>query len=192
MKNEARKRENLQKVISNLQDSFTALEKCRKPIIASIHNACIGAGVDLICAADIRLATKEAYFQIKEIDIGIVADLGTLQRLPKLIPAGIAHEWALTGQKQKAEKAAHFGFVNHVYDDDEQLQRATQEMAAVLAQKAPLALRGTKRSLLHARDHTVAQGLEDVSVWNAGMLLSTDAAEAMTAQFEKRPPKFEN
>jgi enoyl-CoA hydratase/carnithine racemase len=187
---EARTRERLREVILDLQDTLTAIEHCRKPVLAAIHGACIGGAVDLACACDMRYASVSASFAVKEIDLGMVADVGTLQRLPKLVPHGIARELAYTGAAFDAAFAKEIGFVNRVYESDEALARGVAAMASQIAAKSPLAIRGIKEMLLHARDHGVADGLRYAAAWNAAMLMSDDLGEAMAAQMAKRPPRF--
>ena len=185
---EARTRENLRQVILDLQDTLTSLERCRKPVLAAIHGACIGGGMDLIVCADMRYCSADAIFSIKEIDIGMTADVGTLQRLPKLIGEGLARELAYTARKFGADEALHMRLVNRVFESREALQEGVREIAA----KSPLSVRGVKEMITYARDHSVADGLNYVATWNAAMLLSNDLQEAMMANMGKRPPEFKN
>jgi enoyl-CoA hydratase len=185
-----RAREKLRRVILDLQDALSVIERCRKPVIAAIHGACIGGGIDLITCCDMRYAAAEAYFSIKEIDVGMTADVGTLQRLPKLVPDGIARELAYTGRRFDAAEAKQIGLVNRVYDSAETLGEGVAEIAAVIAGKSPLSIRGIKEMIVYSRDHSVADGLNYVATWNAAMLMSEDLTEAMTAALEKRPAKF--
>ena len=189
---EARMRENLRRVILDLQDTLTSLERCRKPVLAAIHGGCIGGGIDLITSADMRYCSSDAYFSIKEIDIGMAADVGTLQRLPKLIGEGMARELAYTGRRFTAAEALEMRLVNRVFDSREALQAGVREMAATIAAKSPLAIRGTKEMITYARDHTVADSLNYIATWNAAMLLSDDLQEAMMANMGKRPAEFKN
>lgn len=185
-----RTRERFRREVLAMQETFTCIERCQKPVIAAIHGACIGGGIDLITACDLRYASKEAYFSVKEIDIGIVADVGTLQRLPKVIPAGTANELAFTGRNFSAEEAERFFLVNKCYEDSETLFEEVAKLAQSLAAKSPLALRGTKRVLLHSRDHSVSEGLDYVATWNAAMIFSYDLLEIVQATAQKRAPKF--
>jgi len=189
---EGRKREFLRKNILKLQAAFTQLEKCRKPIIAAIHGACIGGGLDLICACDMRFSTIDAFFQIKEIDFGFAADVGTLQRLPKLIPQGIVHELAYTGRQFCGEEAYKLGLVNKCFADRKKMIFSVREIAKQIVDKSPLGIRGVKEILLHARDNSVADGLKYVATWNAGMLLSSDLEESFEAELQNRSPEFRN
>jgi enoyl-CoA hydratase/carnithine racemase len=187
---EARTRENLRQVILDLQDTLTALERCRKPVLAAVHGACIGGGIDLICCADMRYCSADASFCIKEIDIGMTADVGTLQRLPRLIGEGMARELAYTAARFDAEQALQMRLVNRVFATRAAMQTGVRQIAASIAAKSPLAVRGVKEMITYARDHSVADGLNHVATWNAAMLLSNDLQEAMMANMGKRPPKF--
>jgi len=189
---EARTRENLRQVILDLQDTLTSLERCRKPVLAAIHGACIGGGIDLICCADMRYCSVDASFCIKEIDIGMTADVGTLQRLPRLVGEGMARELAYTARKFGADEALQMRLVNRVFDSREALQAGVREMAATIAAKSPLSVRGVKEMITYARDHSVADGLNYVATWNAAMLLSNDLTEAMMANMGKRSPVFKD
>ena len=187
---EGRKRENLRRVILDLQDSLSSLERCRKPVIAAIHGACIGGGMDLICCADMRYCSADAFFSIKEIDMGMTADVGTLQRLPKLIGDGMARELAYTGRQFAADEAKAIGLVNRVFETSEALLAGVAQIATEIAAKSPLAIRGTKEMIVYARDHSVADSLNYIATWNAGMLMSADLQEAMMASMQKATPKF--
>ena len=187
---EGRKRENLRRVILDLQASLTSLERCRKPVLAAIHGACIGGGMDLICCADMRYCSADAYFSIKEIELGITADVGTLQRLPKLIGDGMVRELAYTGRKLLSDEALGCGLVNRVFDIPGALLQGVAQIAAEIASKSPLAIRGTKEMILYARDHSVADSLNYIATWNAAMLMSSDLQEAMMAGMQKKPPTF--
>ncbi|MCO5105414.1 MAG: crotonase/enoyl-CoA hydratase family protein [Burkholderiaceae bacterium] len=189
---DGRTREALRRVILDLQDTLTSLERCRKPVLAAIHGACIGGGIDLITCADMRYASSDAYFSIKEIDIGMTADVGTLQRLPKLVGEGITRELAYTGRKFDAAEAKEIGLVNRVFESREALYAGVHELAATIAAKSPLSIRGTKEMITYARDHTVADSLNYIATWNAAMLMSQDLTVAMTASMSKQVPSFKD
>lgn len=187
---DARTRENLRIVILDLQDTLTSIERCRKPVLAAIHGACIGGAIDLVSCCDMRYASNDAVFSIKEVDIGMTADVGTLQRLPKIISPAVVRELAYTAKSIDAVEAERVGLVNRVYASTEVLQKAVLEIAASIAAKSPLAIRGTKEMLNYARDHSVADGLNYIASWNAGLLMSADLQEAMMANMDKRSPEF--
>ena len=189
---EGRMRESLRRVILDLQDTLSSLERCRKPVLAAIHGACIGGGIDLITCADMRYCSADAYFAIKEIDIGMVADVGTLQRLPKLVGDGIARELAYTGRRMEANEARQIGLVNRVFDSREAMMEGVRAIAAAIAAKSPLSIRGTKEMMLYARDHSVADGLNYIATWNAAMLMSDDLQQAMLAGGGKQAPAFKD
>lgn len=189
---DARKREKLRKKILELQASVSAIEQCSKPVIAAIKGGCIGAGVDIICACDMRYATQDAFFTVKEIDMGMVADLGTLQRLPKLIPDGFAREMAFTGREVFGAEAERIGLINKCYETVDSLFNSVTEIAASIAAKSPVSIRGTKHILNHSRDHSVADGLQYMATWNAAMLLSEDLNESFKSKSEKRLADFRN
>ena len=174
----------------NLQRSFTSLEESRLPVLCAIQGACIGGGIDMVSATDLRYATTDAFFSIQEINIGMTADVGTLQRMPKLIPEGIVRELAYTGRNMPAGEAKERGFVNEVYADQDEMTDAVFAIAKEIASKSPMAIWGTKQTLNYGRDHSVADGLEYIATWNAAMFDPDDMAEAFTAQSEKRDPEF--
>jgi enoyl-CoA hydratase len=176
--------------VLRLQDAITAVARCPKPVIAAVHGYCIGGGVDLIAACDIRLASSDAVFSVREAKVAIVADLGSLQRLPGIINAGHLAELAYTGKDISAERAKEIGLVNDVAADVEGVHKAARALAAEIAANSPIAVQGTKAVLAANEGRTVAEGLDYVATWNAGMLASDDLVEAMTAFMEKRPPKF--
>jgi enoyl-CoA hydratase len=186
------KQEALRTKIIALQASFTALENCSKPVIASIQGSCIGGGIDLITACDIRYASEQAVFSVKEIDLAIVADIGTLQRLPPIVGEGVARELAMTGRKFSAQEAQDMGLVSKVFADHDSLNAGVREIAEQIASKSPLTQRGIKHVMNHCRGRTVADGLNYVATWNAAMLMSTDAQEAMAAMMQKRQAEFKD
>lgn len=185
-----RAREKLRRHILDLQDTLTAIERCRKPVIAEIHGACIGGGIDLITACDMRYCAPEAYFVVKEIDVGMAADVGTLQRLPHLIGDGMTRELAYTGRRVDGKEAQNIRLVNRCFESIEALRHGVDEIAKTIAAKSPLSIRGCKEMITYARDHSVADGLNYIATWNAAMLQSNDITEAMRATMEKRPPVF--
>jgi enoyl-CoA hydratase len=187
---DARTRENLRRVIVDLQDTLTAVERCRKPVIAAIHGACVGGAIDLVSCCDMRYASSDAVFSIKEIDIGMTADVGTLQRLPKIINPAIVRELAYTGRNVNAAEAEKIGLINRAFDSRESLTAGVNDIAATIAAKSPLSIRGTKEMINYARDHSVADGLNYIATWNAAMLLSQDLQEAAMANMDKRKPEF--
>jgi enoyl-CoA hydratase len=187
---EGRSREKLRRVILDLQDALTSIERCRKPVIAAIHGSCVGGGIDLICACDLRYCSADAKFSVKEIDVGMVADVGTLQRLPRLIGEGMARELIYTGRFVDGAEAREIHLVNHCFDSAEALRAGARDIARAIAAKSPLAIRGCKEMITYARDHSVADGLDRVATWNAAMMLSGDLAEAARANMEGRAPVF--
>lgn len=189
---DGRTREALRRVILDLQDTLSSLERCRKPVLAAIHGGCIGGGIDLITCADMRYASSDAYFTIKEIDIGMTADVGTLQRLPKLVGEGIVRELAYTGRRFDAAEAKEMGLVNRVFESREALYAGVHEIAATIAAKSPLSIRGTKEMITYARDHSVADSLNYIATWNAAMLMSQDLTEAMMSNMAKKAPSFKD
>ncbi len=186
----ARSREALHRLILDLQDCLSSLERCRKPVLAEINGACVGGALDLITCCDMRYASPEAIFSIREIDLGMVADVGTLQRLPHLIGQGMTRELAYTGRNMDAEEAEQTGLVNRVFASPEALKAGVRELATAIAAKSPLATHGLKEVMNYSRDHTIADGLKHVAGWNAAMLLSGDLEEAILAQRERRLPNF--
>jgi enoyl-CoA hydratase len=176
--------------VKRLQDSITAVAQCPKPVVAAVHGYCIGGGVDLIAACDIRLAAADAIFSVREAKVAIVADLGSLQRLPAIISAGHLAELAFTGKDITAERAKEIGLVNDVVGDSEGVLKAARALAGEIAANSPIAVQGTKAVLAANEGRTVGEGLDYVATWNSGMLASDDLVEAMTAFMEKRTPKF--
>ncbi len=176
--------------ILRLQGAITAVADCPKPVIAAVHGYCIGGGVDLIAACDIRLASADAVFSVREAKMAIVADLGSLQRLPAIISAGHLNELAFTAKDISAERAKEIGLVNDLSADADGVVKAARALAGEIAANSPLAVQGTKAVLRANEGRTVAQGLDYVATWNAGQLASDDLTEAVTAFMEKRPPTF--
>ncbi|CAA7041608.1 unnamed protein product [Microthlaspi erraticum] len=186
----ARSSEHLRRKIKSMQAAITAIEQCRKPVIAAIHGACIGGGVDLVTACDIRYCSEDAFFAIKEVDLAIVADLGTLQRLPSIVGHANAMELALTARRFSGREAKDLGLVSQVFGSKSELEIGVTTIAEGIAEKSPLAVTGTKAVLLRSREMSVEQGLDYVATWNSAMLISDDLNEAVSAQIMKRRPRF--
>ena len=187
---EAARRWRLQRTIKRMQATMTSVADCPKPVIAAVHGYCIGGGIDLITACDVRLAAADAIFSVRETKIAIVADVGTLQRLPGIVGEGHVAELAFTGKDIGAARAKEIGLVNDVHPDADALLAAARALAAEIAANSPLAVQGTKAVLRACRNKSVADGLDYVSVWNSAFLASNDLMEAMAAFMEKRPPRF--
>ena len=173
-----------------LQWSFTALEKARVPVIAAVQGGVIGGAVDLVTACDMRYATQDAFFCVQEINIGMTADVGTLQRLGKVVNEGFAREMAYTGRRYPAPRLREVGLVQEVYADQDALLEGVMETAREIAGKSPLAVWGTKVSMNYARDHSVDDGLDQIATWQSGMFQPADMMEAFAAKSEKRPAVF--
>ena len=173
-----------------LQDCFSAVEQARPPVIAAVHGGCIGAGVDLAAACDLRLAGADAYFQIAEVDVAITADLGTLQRLGYLIPQGLLRELTYTGRRVDAAEAARIGLVNRVEPDRDGAIAAGLGLARTIAAKSPLAVAGAKKNLNYSRGRPVEEGLRDVALWNAAALATADLGEAVRARLGRTEASF--
>ena len=184
--------EQRRRFILDIQESFNEIERCKVPVLIGVHGAAIGGAVDMVCACDIRYCTEDAFFAIQEIKIGMTADLGTLQRLPHLIPSGLARELAYTGRKLKAGEARACGFVTRVFADHEVMTNGLLEIAREIASRSPLAVVGSKEMLNYARDHTVSDGLNFIATWNAAMILTGDLEEGLRAQAKKRMPEYDD
>ncbi|XP_065137936.1 delta(3,5)-Delta(2,4)-dienoyl-CoA isomerase, mitochondrial isoform X2 [Paramisgurnus dabryanus] len=181
---------NLRHIIAKYQETFSVIEKCPKPVIVAVHGGCIGGGVDLITACDIRLCTQDAWFQVKEVDVGLAADVGTLQRLPKVIGSrSLVNELALTARKMYADEAKSCGLVSRVFPDKETMMAGALEMAGEIASRSPVAVQGTKINLIFSRDHSVQEGLNYMATWNMSMLQTHDLMKSAQAAMEKKTPK---
>lgn len=186
----AASREELRKQILEGQECMTVIEKCRKPVIAAVHSHCIGGGVDLISACDIRIASADAVFSVRETKIGVIADVGTLQRLPSIIGHGWFRELALTGRDFSAQEALQMGLITRVCENRESLLETARSLSLEIADNAPLTVQGTKDVILFSRDHGIGPGLRYVAQKNAAALQSQDLLEALSAFMEKRKPCF--
>ena len=176
--------------VKALQDVFSCIDNARMPVLAAIQGGCIGGGVDLSAACDIRYATRAAFVCIQEVNLGFVADVGTFPRLCKLIPQGQMRELAYTGRRFDADRAKAIGFVNAVYDTHDEMLQDVLAIAREIAAKAPLAITGSKVHINYARDHSVADCLDYVALWQAGMFSIADVGEAMTARRDGRAPVY--
>ncbi|MGZ3420374.1 MAG: crotonase/enoyl-CoA hydratase family protein [Polyangiales bacterium] len=176
--------------VIELQRAFQVIASCRKPVIAAVHGWCIGGGVDMIAACDVRLCTKDAKFSVREVKVAMVADIGSLQRLPAIIGHGHTRELAFTGKDIDAARALRIGLVNDVYDGKESLLEAAHAMAREIAANPPLVVQGVKQVLEAAHAPAVDAGLRYVAAWNSAFLPSKDLGEAFGAFLERRPPKF--
>lgn len=188
---EGRKRECLSHIIQYLQDVISAPERCAVPVICAISGHCTGGAVDLATACDLRYCTEDAEFSIKETDLAMVADIGTLQRLPKLIGDMQARELAYTGRKLSGREAEKMGLVLKCFSSHDEMMTEVFSVAKSISEKSPLSIRGIKKTILYSRDHTVDDSLNQVKLWNAAHLYSDDLKAAMKAIFEKSKPKFE-
>lgn len=180
----------LRDLISQYQKTFTVIEKCPKPVIAAIHGGCIGGGVDLISACDIRYCTQDAFFQVKEVDVGLAADVGTLQRLPKVIGnRSLVNELTFTARKMMADEALDSGLVSRVFPDKDVMLNAAFALAADISSKSPVAVQGSKINLIYSRDHSVDESLDYMATWNMSMLQTQDIIKSVQAAMEKKDSK---
>ncbi len=187
-----RVRANLRENALHLQDSFSCLEKARIPVLAAIQGGCIGGAVDMVTACDMRYASEDAFFCIQEINIGMTADVGTLQRLPKLIPEGVCRELAYTGRRMHSDEAKSVGLVNEVFSDQASLLDGVMEIAEEIASKSPLAIWGSKEMITYSRDHSTSDSLNYIATWQSGMFQPADMKEAFQAKAESRPSEFDD
>jgi enoyl-CoA hydratase len=186
----AAERTRLLNLIGQMQQAADAVARCRKPVIAAVSGWCIGGGLDLIAACDIRLCSADARFSLREVKLAIVADIGSLQRLPRIIGEGQTRELAFTGNNIDSTKAHHIGLVNDVYPTQEALLEAARKLAREIADNPPLVVEGIKQVMNYCQDKSVADGLQFVAVWNSAFLQSHDLAEALAAAMERRQPNF--
>lgn len=188
-----RKSLKLRELIATCQDSFTALEKCPKPVIAAIHGHCIGAGISLVAAADIRYASNDAVFSIKEVDVGLAADVGILNRINKLVGNdSLTREIAYTGRDFGSSEALKYGFISRQFDDVEECMSASLSLAREIAARSPIAVQGTKVTLNYSRDHPVDDSINFIRTWNQSQLQCEDLLRAGTAALSKQQPKFDD
>jgi enoyl-CoA hydratase len=192
IKDEARKRIHIRKFIRKIQDSITAIEKCRKPVMAAVHGGCIGGGLNIVTACDMRYCTDDAYFTLKEVDLGIVADIGALQRMPDILHPGMVAELAYTGRNVDGMEAKSIGLVNSTWIDKATMMKEVLKIAGTIASKSPLVIEGIKENLVYRRDHTVNDSLDYIAIYNSAMLISDDLAEAFQAYMAKRKPVFKS
>ena len=176
--------------ILHMQQSFNCLEECRLPVLVAVQGGAFGGGVDLATACDMRYATEDAFFVIQEINIALTADVGTFPRLVKLIPEGIVREYAYNGRPMQAQEAQACGLVNRVYADHSSMLEDVMQIAAEIATKAPIAVYGSKRMINYARDHSTADALDYISIWNTSMMNSSEIMEAINAKAEGRQAEF--
>jgi enoyl-CoA hydratase len=186
----SRRAEFMRRLVLELQACFSALENLRMPVLAAIQGGCIGGALDLICACDSRYCTEDAFFTIKETELGITADLGTLQRLPKWISPGLVRELAYTARNLSAAEAQTSGLVNRVFADHAALLAGVLELAQQIATHSPLAVTGSKAMLNYARDHSVADSLQYMATWQAGMFQAADLMESIQAKQAKRASNY--
>lgn len=184
--------ENLRRVVMQLQASLSSLEQVRIPVLCAIQGGCIGGALDMICASDSRYCTEDAYFVIKETELGMTADVGTLQRLPKLLPQGIVRELAYTGRPFTANEAKQLGFVNEVFSSHEALIEGVMAIAAQIARHSPLAVVGCKEMLNYSRDHSVEDSLRYMATWQAGMFRPNDMMKSFAAKASKQPAEYKD
>ena len=191
-KDPARMRETFYHEILELQDTFTALEECRLPTIAAIQGACVGGGIDMVTACDMRYCSSDAFFKIAEVDIALAADVGTLQRLPSLIPIAAVRELAYTGRKFDAAEAKTLGLVNDVFTSREELMTEVEKIAKTIASKSPLITRIIKKQINYARDHSVKDALDYHAAWNSSLMSGRDMEAAMTSFMNKEVGEYDD
>ena len=188
----ARTARDLRRHIADFQDCISSLERCEKPVICVMHGYTLGLGIDIACCADVRICAQDTRFAVKEVDIGLAADIGTLSRLPKVVGS---YSWVkdvcLSARIFSAEEALRVGFVSSVFDAKDDAVKAALGMATLMASKSPVAVQSTKELLNWSRDHPIQDGLRYTGVWNSAALQTADVSTAIVAQAKKRTPTFE-
>ncbi len=186
-----RVRANVRRGVLGIQETFNVIDRARMPVLMAIQGGCVGGAVDFASACDSRYATADAFFVIQEINIGMTADLGTFPRLCHLLPQGVVRELAYTGRRLSAQRALELGLVNEVFQTREVMLDQVMGIAKDIAEKSPLAVHGSKVMINYARDHSIADGLDYIATWQAGMFNpEVDVAESLKAKAAKREPKF--
>jgi enoyl-CoA hydratase len=185
-----RRQARMRGTVKALQRTASCLEDARMPVLVAVQGGCIGGALDLATAADLRYCSEDAFFVVQEINIGMTADIGTLQRLGTCVPEGVAREMAYTGRRMPARRAYEVGLVQQVYADHEALVAGVLETAREIASKSPLAIHGTKVAMNFARDHSVAESLDQIATWQSGMFQPADMVESFTAKAEKREAAY--
>jgi enoyl-CoA hydratase len=188
----ARVGEKLRRLVLELQDCFNRLEKLRFPVLAAIQGGCIGGALDLCAACDMRFCTADAFFSIRETRLGMTADLGTLQRLPHLVPQGLLRELAYTGRDMDSNEAFRIGLVNRVFECQDSMLAAVLDMAREIAGHSPLAITGTKQMINYSRDHSLSDSLDMMATWQAGMFRPEDLMRGLQAHMSKQAPTYRN
>jgi enoyl-CoA hydratase len=188
--NTSRYAEMFRRLVFELQEVFNIIERARFPVLAAVHGGCIGGALDLIASCDCRYATEDAFFSIKETQLGMTADVGSLQRLPHIMPHGLVREMAYTGNSISARRAKEAGLINEVYPDQAAMLEGVMQIARDIAKNSPLAVHGSKEMITYARDHSVADALNFIATWQAGLFSPQDMQEVFMAKAEKREPQF--
>ncbi|MDB2384394.1 crotonase/enoyl-CoA hydratase family protein [Endozoicomonas sp.] len=187
-----RRSEDLRRTVLQLQNILNRLENARMPVLTAINGGCIGGALNLVCASDCRYATNDAYFSLKETQLGMTADLGALQRLPSLISGGLARELAYTGRKMSAKEALESGFVNQVFSDKKSMDEHVLAIAQQIAANSPLAVTGSKEMLNYARDHSVSDSLNYMATWQSGMFQPNEMMKTFQANVQKQPADYDD
>jgi enoyl-CoA hydratase len=190
--NEPRERERFRRLVIVFQEALSALEKSRIPVIAAIHGACVGAGIDLISACDMRFGSKDAFFCVQEVNLGIMADMGTLQRLPKLMPEGIVRELAYSGDRFDSQRAMDCGLLNNVFDSQDEMLTSVRALCERIASRSPLAVAATKEAITFVRDHSVEDALQYAASWQAAIFDKNQILKAIEAQKNRTNVEYEN